>query len=142
KLAPLMQLPPAERLIAATRLVQDELRYLGMEMGASGFVPHPPATVWKQRFGDCKDKALLLTTVLAELGIAATPALVATDWRGAVRELLPSPYVFDHAIVRAELGASVYWIDATASYQRGGLGELTPPDYEAALLVAPGVHEL
>src|SRR4051812_7313921 len=44
----------------AIRFVQDEVRYLGLEIGRYTHKPHAPADVYHQLYGDCKDKALLL----------------------------------------------------------------------------------
>ena len=50
------------RVDRAVRFVQDEIRYLGLEMGRNSHQPHPPAQTLERRFGDCKDKAALLVT--------------------------------------------------------------------------------
>src|SRR5262249_40297044 len=49
----------SERALAAIRFVQDEVRYLGIELGENSHQPFPPKTVLGRRFGDCKDKSLL-----------------------------------------------------------------------------------
>jgi hypothetical protein len=49
---------------------------------------------------------------------------------------LPSPYDFDHVIVRAELDGGPVWIDSTASYERGPLAEQRPPPFAVALPIA------
>lgn len=137
------RLPSAEeRLLAARRFVQDEVRYLGIELGAYSHTPTGPSKVFERRFGDCKDKTLLLATALNELGIAALPALVNTGERRALDDWQPSPYAFDHVIVRAELDGKTYWIDPTISYQRGTLANASTPDYERALVVAPETRSL
>src|SRR5687768_2988897 len=51
-------------LLAALRFVQDEIRYLGIEMGENSHKPNSPDKTLKQRFGDCKDKSYLLCTLL------------------------------------------------------------------------------
>ena len=48
---------PEQRLIAALRFVQDEVRYLGIELGRYSHQPSQPANVFSRRFGDCKDKS-------------------------------------------------------------------------------------
>ncbi len=133
---------PDARLRAATRFVQDEVRYLGIEMGPSSHQPHPPEQTLAQRYGDCKDKALLLVAVLRRLGIDAAPALVNTRARRALDEAQPSPFAFNHAIVEVRLQRHTVWIDATAS-QRGGTA-LTwpPPPFERALVLRPGTKGL
>ncbi len=122
-----------ERLL---RFVQDEVRYLGIEVGTSGLVPHAPATVLERRFGDCKDKAFLLVTLLAHAGIKARPALVSTTWLRGLDAMLPSPFVFDHVIAEVQLGASTFWVDGTASLERGPLATRPPPPFERALVIA------
>ena len=43
-----------------------------------------PAAVLARRFGDCKDKVLLLVTILRALGVEAYPALVNSRWARAL----------------------------------------------------------
>jgi transglutaminase-like putative cysteine protease len=127
--------PPPERARRAVRFVQDEVRYLGIEMGSSSHQPHPPEQVLEQRYGDCKDKALLLVRLLRALGVEATPALVSTSQGRALDEEPPSPLAFDHVIVRARIAGTPAWIDATRS-ETGGAPEATEaPTFERALLV-------
>jgi transglutaminase-like putative cysteine protease len=131
-----------ERLLAARRFVQDEVRYLGIELGTYSHTPTKPSKVFERRFGDCKDKTLLLTTMLNALGIDARPALVNTQVRRALDNWEPSPYAFDHVIVRAELDGQTYWLDPTISYQRGTLQSASTPEYERALVVGPETQSL
>lgn len=136
-------LPTEEaRFLAATRFVQDEVRYLGLEMGPNTHQPHAPGQVLAQRFGDCKDKAFLLAALLRELGIPAQVALVNTRQQGGIASLLPSAWAFNHAIVRAQVAGRTEWVDATRTHQRGRLGMRSSLPYGQALVVAPGVTGL
>jgi len=63
----------------------------------------------------------LLTTLLDRIGIRATPILVSATLRGAAAQLLPSPLAFDHTIVRVDLDAQSYYLDATRTEQTGTL---------------------
>jgi hypothetical protein len=92
-----------------------------------------------RRFGDCKDKSLLLVTLMRLIGIDAVPVLVSSSDRAAVQQRLPSPYDFDHVIVRAELEGRPTWIDSTASYQRGPLVSRPAPPFAVALPIAARV---
>jgi hypothetical protein len=130
------------RLLAALRFVQDEIRYLGIEMGQYSHQPTLPAKVLARRFGDCKDKALLLTTMLQALGIDAAPALVNSRSGKAVDSRQPSPYVFDHVIVNVRLAGQTYWRDGTRTFQRGGLKQFYNPTFAKALVLRPGVAAL
>jgi len=133
---------PEKRLLAALRFVQDEVRYTGIELGSYSHTPTQPSVVCERRFGDCKDKSLLLVTALNEMGIEARPALVDTDLRQTVADEEPSPYAFNHVIVRAALNGNVYWLDPTISLQRGGLDEHQNPAYGRALVIRDGSTDL
>lgn len=126
-----------DRLLAALRFVQSEIRYLGVEIGPNSHEPNPPDLVLERRFGDCKDKTLLLLTMLDRLGINAQPALVNTRIRRALAEQQPSPGQFDHVIVRAELDGQPIWLDPTRSTQNADLDHLVQADFDLALVIGP-----
>jgi transglutaminase-like putative cysteine protease len=121
----------------AVRFAQDDVRYLGLEMGPHSHRPHQPGEVLAQRFGDCKDKAWLLVSFLREMGLDAAPALVNTDARRGLDDAAPSPFAFDHAIVELRLPAGTVWVDATHAHQGGRLEDAVPPGYERALVLRP-----
>lgn len=126
----------------ATRFVQDEIRYLGMESGVYSHKPHLPSEVFKQRFGDCKDKALLLTTILRQENIPAFVALVSTFRRSQLQFATPSIEDFDHAIVAVERSSGYLFIDATMNFQRGEFSTTYVPNYGFALLLKQGQDRL
>lgn len=129
---------PIARIDSAVHLVQREVRYLGLEGGISAYRPHPPSDVYDQRFGDCKDKSLLLVTVLEGAGLKAFPALVNTRSGRNLDEHLPSPGLFDHCITMIPLEGDTLWVDATFTHNHGhGKGRYTP-NYGKALVIANG----
>ena len=127
----------ASRMLAVLKLVQSEVRYLGVEIGPGSHAPRMPNQVFERRFGDCKDKTLLMIVLLEALGIEAKPALVNTSELRAIRDAAPSPDAFDHVIVRAELDGQVYWLDPTRTTQSGTAATLFQPDFDFALIVDP-----
>ncbi|MDG6348825.1 DUF3857 domain-containing protein [Luteimonas sp. 8-5] len=129
---------PQARLAAALRLVQDEVRYFGQEIGDSSHRPAPPAITWERRYGDCKDKTYLLVTLLRRLGIEAVPALVSMKNGRAIESYVPSASDFDHVVVRALIDGVPVWVDATASLQGGDPRASDLTRYGAALPVEPG----
>jgi hypothetical protein len=133
---------PEERLIAALRFVQDEIRYLGIELGTYSHQPNPPAKVFTRRFGDCKDKSLLLTMILNSMGIEAAPALANTRTGKTLDERQPTPFAFNHVIVQAKLAGKTYWLDSTISSQRGALSSYYDPPYARALVLRDGSNAL
>ncbi len=131
------KLPSEEkRALAALRYVQDNIRYVGSFMGEHSHKPYKVDTIMNRRFGDCKDKTLLLVILLRELGMQAVPALVETDFRKQIKGWLPSPFAFDHVVTRLTLNGESHWIDPTRSFQRGdSLDKIFLPDYGVALVL-------
>lgn len=133
---------PKDPITAAIHFVQDDIRYLGIEMGRNSHEPHQPADVLTQRWGDCKDKSFLLAALLRELGVEAYPALVNTKLRHELDAQLPSPFLFDHVITQVIVNGKVYWIDGTLSDQGGTLATIDTPNDERALVVRPETKSL
>ena len=94
--------------------VEDRIRYVGLEFGASAYEPHSATDVFDNRYGDCKDQATLLISMLRAAGIKAHPVLVPVRFRGATSKRVPSPGIFDHAIAVAEIDGKRIWMDTTA----------------------------
>lgn len=129
--------PAASQLETINRILarmSDEVRYTGMELGEGGLIPRTPAETLKRRFGDCKDKAVLLTALLRASDIPAYVALLnADESEQDVEESLPGFGLFNHAIVVVP-GAPALWIDPTDPYARAG--ELPVADQGRRALVA------
>jgi transglutaminase-like putative cysteine protease len=132
----------SDQIVAAIRFVQDDIRYLGIEMGRNSHQPHQPADVLEQRWGDCKDKSFLLASLLRELGVDAYPALVNTKLRHNMDRELPSPFEFDHVITQVRHAGHTYWIDPTLADQGGSLETIETPNDERALVVSKETNAL
>ncbi len=116
--------------------VQDEVRYLSLSTGIGAYKPRGPIEVLNDRFGDCKDKSLLLSTMLNSIGIDAQPVLV-NSYRGKrIIDLPLGPMIFDHCIVRIEQDNTSYWIDPTINNQEGSLSDIYFPDYGAGFIIS------
>ncbi len=126
---------PEQRILLCLRFVQDEVRYLGFEMGINTHKPNIPDKIFDQRYGDCKDKTFLLCHMLRALGIEASPVLVNTTNQKSIRDWIPSPLAFNHATVRVRLKEKYYWFDPTISFQRGGIDDVSFPDYKCGLVL-------
>ncbi|MFN0184338.1 MAG: DUF3857 domain-containing protein [Aquabacterium sp.] len=112
---------PAARAAAALHWVQNEIRYYSLALGESSHRPATPVEVMTRRWGDCKDKSLLLLRLLGELDIPAVPVLASLSTRGGPAMVLPSPVAFDHAIVHARIDGRDHWLDPTRLGQAGPL---------------------
>ncbi len=86
---------------AIAEFVQKQVRYFVIEMGIGGYQPHYAADVFRNRYGDCKDKATLLTAMLSTVGVHGALVMV-DDRRGVIDPAAPS-IVGDHMIAAIEI---------------------------------------
>jgi transglutaminase-like putative cysteine protease/tetratricopeptide (TPR) repeat protein len=89
---------PREKVRAIYNWVITNTRYVALEFGIHGFKPYRVADVCSRGFGDCKDKASTIVTMLREVGIDASIVLVRTRRNGNIDTAPASLAVFDHAI--------------------------------------------
>jgi hypothetical protein len=148
---------PVDRLAAIARFAQREVRYVAIEIGIGGYQPHPAEGIFRNRYGDCKDKVTILRTMLAAAGFESYYILLNTD-RGIVDPAFATGALFNHAIIAIRLPNGVSSPNFFAVYSHPTLGKLlifdptssmTPlgriPDYEQeghALLVTGKGGEL
>ena len=90
-----------EKIKALAGFLQTEVRYVAIAIGIGGYQPHGAPDIFHSRYGDCKDKVTLLSTMLADAGIGSEYVLVDTE-RGVVKPDVPST-LFNHAILAIEL---------------------------------------
>jgi hypothetical protein len=90
-----------DRTEVIAEFVQKEVRYFVIEMGVGGFQPHFAADIFHNRYGDCKDKATLLSAMLSTVGIHS--ALMMVDHRRGVVDPEAPSIVGDHMIAAIEI---------------------------------------
>ena len=123
------------RTLAALRFAQDDIRYMGIEIGINSHKPSHPDKIFAQRFGDCKDKSYLLVTILNAMAIEANPVLINTTYKKTISDWLPSATAFDHCTVQVKINGKIYWFDPTISFQRGAINDIAYPDYQTGLVI-------
>lgn len=124
-----------DKVRAVYDYVVQKTRYVALEFGIEGYRPRRCAQTLGRGWGDCKDKATLIVTMLRELGIPANLVLVRTNMRGAISSDPPSYALFDHAI--AYVPKYDIFLDGTAEYT--GMNELPSMDQGAlAFVVSEG----
>ncbi|MGB8474540.1 MAG: DUF3857 and transglutaminase domain-containing protein, partial [Candidatus Acidiferrum sp.] len=111
------------KMSALGKFVQDDIRYVAIELGIGGWQPHAASDVFAHHFGDCKDKATLMSTMLKEIGVESYYVVVNTN-RGAVNEKTPAVNWFNHVILAIKLPEGVNDPFLTAIYQDKTLGRL------------------
>jgi len=121
-----------EKIRAIYHYVISEIRYLGLEFGISGHMPHEAAEIYKYKYGDCKDKATLLIAMLREADIETYYVLLRTRYSGELDLDLPS-FQFDHAIAAVSLHGELIFLDGTA--ENYVYGDLPAMDQDAWAMV-------
>jgi Domain of Unknown Function with PDB structure (DUF3857)/Transglutaminase-like superfamily len=86
---------------AIAEFVQQQIRYFVIEMGIGGYQPHFASDIYRNHYGDCKDKATLLSAMLSSVGIHS--ALVMVDHRRGVVDPNAPSIVGDHMIIGVEI---------------------------------------
>ena len=136
---------PLAKMQALAGYVQQDIRYVAIELGIGGLQPHPAKEIYSHHYGDCKDKATLLSAMLKEVGVDSYYLSINTT-RGAITaQTPPQMYWFDHEILGVRLPEDVKDASLVAIYQHPTLGrvlifdptdELTPFGYLRGALQA------
>lgn len=133
---------PGARAQALYEYVCRTIDYCAIEIGYGGWIPHAASDVQRLKYGDCKDKANYLRTLLAEAGVSSVPTLIYAH-RGNPRPFaLPSlGSNFNHAILAVDLPGGVVYADPTQRVVP--FGALAPSDQAAPVLeLRPGGADL
>lgn len=125
-----------DQIISIIRFVQNEIRYKGENHGIFTHTPKKSESTLSKRYGDCKDKANLLVSLLKLINVNAYLALVNTDYGIKVGQLIPSTYHFNHMIVCIEYNNKVYYFDPTIKKQAGNLANSTTLNYGYGLVLS------
>jgi hypothetical protein len=125
-----------EKLAILYRWLQDNSRYVSINLGIGGWQPHPADDVCKNKYGDCKDLSTLMVAITRLAGIEAYPVLIGTRSSGMVYEDFPSNQ-FNHVIVLALADGDSVWVECTADHM--ALGELPSDDEGCNVLVIDSV---
>ena len=111
------------KIQALASFVQSDIRYVAIELGIGGLQPHSAQDVFVHRYGDCKDKVTLLSTMLKELGIESQYLIINTT-RGAVTDTTPVGLRFNHVILAIQLPQEANDTSLPATLTHAKLGRL------------------
>ena len=89
------------KLAKVADFMQQQIRYVGIEIGIGGWQPHPAQDIFRSRYGDCKDKATLTVAMLDAVGIRGAWVSV-DDRRGVIDPNAPSLFG-NHMIAAIEI---------------------------------------
>lgn len=91
-----------QKMQAIALFVQRDIRYVAIELGIGGWQPHAAPEVFSHRYGDCKDKATLMRTMLREIGVESYQVVINSE-RGSVTRDTPAHSAFNHVILAIKL---------------------------------------
>lgn len=105
----------------AIDFVQKEVYYLYNETEMDGHEPQAAEVTYNTKQGDCKAKTVLLKVILDYLGVDSELILVNYGSDIFLPVYTPSPFNFNHAILKITHEGQVYFVDATMSNDQGFL---------------------
>jgi len=113
-----------QKMQAIAHFAQHDIRYVAIELGIGGWQPHPAPQVFSHLYGDCKDKATLMRSMLHEIGIESFHVVINSN-RGVVTGQTPAHnFGFNHAIVAIKLPNGMDDPSLIAVLQHPKLGRL------------------
>lgn len=115
---------PLDKVRALANFVQHDIRYVAIELGIGGWQPHPAQEVFAHRYGDCKDKATLMSAMLQEIGVNSYYVVINSE-RGSITPEMPAySGGFDHVILAITLPPETSDRSILATMQHPKLGTL------------------
>ena len=122
-----------EQVVAIDAWMKKNIRYVAIYLSVGRVVPHDAAAVLQNKFGDCKDKATLMSALLAAKGIASEHALINLGNVYTLPEP-PTMLALNHVILYLpEFGV---YDDPTANF--AAFGVLAPENYDKPVVRVSG----
>jgi hypothetical protein len=114
---------PLDKMNALAQFVQHDIRYVAIELGIGGSQPHPATDIFVHRYGDCKDKATLLSSMLHEIGLDSYYVVINSQ-RGSITPEMPAHDGFNHVILAIKLPVGLTDASLVATMQHPRLGRI------------------
>lgn len=121
-----------DKVRAIYNFCAQNIRYVAVEYGQAGYEPHKAEDIFKNKYGDCKDQAILLVTMLKEAGFISWPVLIPTKEYYNLNKEYPS-MLFNHCIAAVELEGKIIFLDPTA--ETCSFGDLPTGDQNRQVLL-------
>lgn len=104
-----------EKVAVVYKYLQDNTRYVSIQLGIGGYRPIEAASVLKTRFGDCKGQTNLMKAMLKAIDIPSNYSAISM---GEDKKLLPDFPSFNqnnHVILLVPLKNDSIWLECTSS---------------------------
>ncbi|MDI6758248.1 MAG: DUF3857 domain-containing protein [Candidatus Omnitrophota bacterium] len=109
-----------------------KIRYVAIEYGQAGYEPHKAEDIFRYKYGDCKDQAVLLVSMLREAGFSAWLVLIPTKDCNNLNEDFPAVF-FNHCIAALSFRNEIVFLDPTA--ETCSFGDLPSADQGRRVLI-------
>jgi len=113
-----------DKMKVLATFVQHDIRYVAIELGIGGMQPHPASDVFVHRYGDCKDKATLMSSMLREIGVDSYYVVINSERGSVVAETPANVEAFDHVIIAIKLRDEIKDPFLIATMQHPKLGRI------------------
>ncbi|HRH47176.1 MAG TPA: DUF3857 domain-containing protein [Panacibacter sp.] len=130
-----------EKIAALYKYLQDNTRYISIQLGIGGWQPFDANYVATKRYGDCKALSNYMVSLLKEVGIKANYVLIkaGSHVSKGLWEDFPSPY-FNHAVTCVPNGKDTIWLECTSQTEAAGFMGSFTGDRKALLIAEDGGH--
>lgn len=103
-----------DKVKAVYNYVATKVRYVALEFGRGKYKPHKASEVFHNKYGDCKDKSVLMVSMLKVAGIKAHPVLIQSGVNAKTEfDQYPPGKGLNHAIVAVEMHDGLKFLDPT-----------------------------
>lgn len=102
-----------EKIKILYRYLQENMRYVSVQLGLGGWQPFDAEYVYRNKYGDCKALTNYMYAMLTEVGVDARPALIGSGDRNyQASEAFATSY-FNHVILYVP--SENYWLECTST---------------------------
>ncbi len=105
-----------EKVRAIYYWTQKNIKYIAFEYALGGFIPREANSVFKKKYGDCKDNSSILYKMLEIAGLKGSLTWIGTRSIPYSYNEVPTPIVDNHMILSYQNGNDTYFLDATGRF--------------------------
>jgi len=131
---------PEEKVNILYHFLQQNTRYISVQLGIGGWQPFDANYVYNNKYGDCKALSNYMVTILREAGVKAYYVLIsAKPYAHLLNADFPSTQ-FNHATVCVPLQKDTMWLECTEQNMPTGYISNFTGNRQAVLIDENGGH--
>ncbi|WP_220096044.1 DUF3857 domain-containing protein [Daejeonella oryzae] len=115
-----------EKIEFLYRYMQQNMRYVSIQLGIGGWKPFAASFVDDKKYGDCKALTHYMQSLLQAVNITSYPALINAGENAEKADLMFSNNIFNHVILMVPQPKDTVWLECTSNTALPGkLGTFT-----------------